>query len=95
MNGAGARRIEVLSAGVWRVAERLSSGDVFRVFTEAGTPVADEHGVTRWRALAAASRGEIVSSEPLPETDAELAIRTRGWYWPGDTVGFPRGKYSA
>lgn len=87
--GSGGRHCEVLSgSGRWQplAFEALEPGMVFRLFEPAGQPVVDESGASRWRVVGLPTAGEdgrpTVEAEPIPETDAELAVRTEGAYWP-------------
>ena len=91
------RRCEVLTEhGTWRPLPfaSLTPGMVFRLFEETGQPVTEEEGrVWRWRVLGAPTQDEqgmIITTEPLEETEAEHAVRSQGFYWPGGTHGHLR-----
>lgn len=83
-----ARQCEVLTGQGWRVRafETLEPGMAFRLFEADGTPVKDADGTWRWRALGPPGRDEAgrptIDAEPVPETEAERAVRTEGMYWP-------------
>ena len=79
------RRCEVFTEGrEWReiaYAER-QPGMVIRIFEADGTPYATEveetgERVTRWRVM------PDMTSEPIPESGVERAIREQGFHWPG------------
>lgn len=84
-----ARRCEVLVDGrawrAWAFAE-LQIGMVFRLFESDGMPVKDKDDVWRWRALGPPSTHQDgtprIDAEPVPETEAERAVRQQGMYWP-------------
>lgn len=87
-----ARRCEVWTDGHgWRAYSfaALAVGMVFRLFEEAtDARVMDEDGTWRWRVLGAPQVGgdgpPTIEAEPVPETEVERAVRTEGFYWPGD-----------
>ncbi len=98
------RRCEVSTPHGWCAFPfgKLEPGMIFRLFEEDGAPVADEDGVTRWRALGPPGEKNgkpTIDAEQVPESEVERQMRTRGMFWPsgprgGWSPGPPRGGWA-
>lgn len=86
------RRCEIATPTGWRVIPfaELIVGMIFRLFEPDGSPVVDAEGVSRFRVVAPPV-GDRIETEPVPETDAERAVREQGSYWPGDASPWREG----
>lgn len=82
------RRYEIQTAsGTWRPLpfDEIRAGMVFRGAEPDGTPVVDGEGVARWRAITDAF-DDSIEAEPVPESEAERAVREEGIFWPLDSM---------
>ncbi len=87
------RRCEITTPTGWRTLPfaELLIGMVFRLFEPDEMPVADAEGVTRFRALTM-PEGDRIEAEPVPETEAERAVREEGMFWPGGPLPWREGE---